>query len=434
MSEAETWTSSVFPKLTNSVNSTQVEPENQLLSLIPEQQLPHAGTTGSMLANLLKTQVENINSVKLETVSPWVDVESLAAMPSHASSSALSELFKLISLIQEMRAANGSLTKQVMQLEQALSQSQNSVQLHKQQAQATVSQLAQTTDKLAEAQAQATSLAQDLATAEQTAQTWQRQFAALSSQFESSQERVAQMERECATTQANYIEQSHQLQQSETTCRELRTRLTRQQRQTLQLKVALEKCLEAPVPSYTDNNYSFTNSSYEPAGYWVSPEASAPTSNPEALLPKTQPIPPWSAPAEFSGFELLNSGASADAISYDWTAIDSTEPAPPAIAATPTIDLPQFTSDLAVDSANQVSAETEASWQELYEQLLGDSAPAVTKKSAVELPQPNGDRPVTNWPAPVVYPCRPPQGRKSLAAIELPTFGLNRVDRNARAV
>lgn len=28
----------------------------------------------------------------------------------------------------------------------------------------------------------------------------------------------------------------------------------------------------------------------------------------------------------------------------------------------------------------------------------------------------------TNWPSPVVYPLRPPKGRKSLAAIELPTF------------
>ena len=30
--------------------------------------------------------------------------------------------------------------------------------------------------------------------------------------------------------------------------------------------------------------------------------------------------------------------------------------------------------------------------------------------------------PKSNWPSPVVYPSRPPKGRKSLAAIELPTF------------
>lgn len=30
--------------------------------------------------------------------------------------------------------------------------------------------------------------------------------------------------------------------------------------------------------------------------------------------------------------------------------------------------------------------------------------------------------PNSNWPSPVVYPLRPAKGRKSLAAIELPTF------------
>ena len=38
------------------------------------------------------------------------------------------------------------------------------------------------------------------------------------------------------------------------------------------------------------------------------------------------------------------------------------------------------------------------------------------------LPQLKTLPPNTNWPSPVVYPSRPPKGRKSLAAIELPTF------------
>lgn len=34
----------------------------------------------------------------------------------------------------------------------------------------------------------------------------------------------------------------------------------------------------------------------------------------------------------------------------------------------------------------------------------------------------NSLTPDSDWPSPVVYPLRPPKGRKSLAAIELPTF------------
>ncbi len=43
----------------------------------------------------------------------------------------------------------------------------------------------------------------------------------------------------------------------------------------------------------------------------------------------------------------------------------------------------------------------------------------LTKSSQLET---SSLTPNSNWPSPVVYPLRPAKGRKSLAAIELPTF------------
>lgn len=45
--------------------------------------------------------------------------------------------------------------------------------------------------------------------------------------------------------------------------------------------------------------------------------------------------------------------------------------------------------------------------------------PRLTESSQLET---SSLTPNSNWPSPVVYPLRPAKGRKSLAAIELPTF------------
>jgi hypothetical protein len=65
----------------------------------------------------------------------------------------------------------------------------------------------------------------------------------LTEKWQQSQQQQAQLERECAIAQQKYNEQSYHLQELENICQELRSRLQRQQRQTLQFKVALEKTL-----------------------------------------------------------------------------------------------------------------------------------------------------------------------------------------------
>ncbi len=65
----------------------------------------------------------------------------------------------------------------------------------------------------------------------------------LTEKWQHSQQQQAQLERECAIAQQKYNEQSYHLQELENICQELRSRLQRQQRQTLQFKVALERTL-----------------------------------------------------------------------------------------------------------------------------------------------------------------------------------------------
>jgi hypothetical protein len=111
-------------------------------------------------------------------------------------------------------------------------------------------------------------------------------------QLQLSQQRIAQLERECTLLQTNYGEQSQQLLHSENTCRELRTRLIRQQRQTLQFKAALEKCLDTPVPSYE----TLEDTAYHP--YDVTGGNTRFSRKARSLFPNAQPIKPWSAEAD----------------------------------------------------------------------------------------------------------------------------------------
>ena len=123
----------------------------------------------------------------------------------------------------------------------------------------------------------------------QAAQRQQILIETLSQQMESSSEQVAQLERECAHIQQRYNEQSFNLSISENTCTELRSRLERQQRYSLQLKAALDKCLE--VPYQTELAAEIGNAPVGAQLQYNPQNASARL----RLLLKPQPIQPWSA-------------------------------------------------------------------------------------------------------------------------------------------
>jgi hypothetical protein len=368
-----------------------------------------------------------------------------------------------IALTKKLRQRNRSLFSQVNQLERSLAECQQALQSQQARSQAQETLLVQQSEEINTTQNQLTRLFRELEASHQVAQRQQILIETLSQQLENSQERIAQLERECAMTQQRYTEQSHQLQQTENTCQELHSRLQRQQRQTLQFKSALEKCLEVPAPNY-EPNAEAQNSAWSQRHLKNILAA-------QSLLPKAQPIQPWSAEPE---------------LSEDNTHLDSPwdQPAPPQLRLVDqeaVLSHSQETDELEEDLTTEPSAEQqEAEADLLVEQsdlgwvyqlldepdadLLVESTASSTdevnlepltqspeerfSQEVIELPvkeesfvtlaastdawaetfvpepPPRQQLPLSqpNWPSPVVYPLRSAKKLQSYAAIELPTF------------
>jgi hypothetical protein len=142
-----------------------------------------------------------------------------------------------VTLIQALHECNRDLMERVSQLEIELKNSQLS--LKKQESLCERSEL-----ELKCSQSEVNRLFGKLEQANQVIQQQAVVTENLTERLEKSQSQLAYLERECALTQQRYNELLYQVVQSENSCRELRSRLHRQQRQTLQFKAALEKCLE----------------------------------------------------------------------------------------------------------------------------------------------------------------------------------------------
>ena len=331
---------------------------------------------------------------------------------------------ELVALIQELRFSNSNLLNRVSELSQVQTECHKALPLYKERSQVAESMLSQQTQELAAVQVQVSSLFQELEAAHQTAQLQQILIENLTSQLESSQERVAQLERECSLTQASYNEQTYQLVQTENTCRELRTRLTRQQRLSVQFKVALEKCLEVRVPSYQSQANTEVFPQITTNGQLES----------QSFFPRAQPIPPWSAqPQSPTALETDDPKDNKAVEDFDL---------PPLL---PLAESPSITDSQELQSIEDTSESEEADWQDLVslleavEEPVTGNSPDNSPQGATVAPSPihpptqldesqeaadvGGSRGETvNSPSPIVYPLRPPKGRKSLAAIELPTF------------
>lgn len=464
MSETNKPTSSLFPEVCTCVNSTQAPANFYSADLFEEQAIGDRCATipfdGSEYA------AENSAFVSWSGFSDEVEDRD------NVSSVTSADVASLVALIQEMRCSNTNLLERVVQLEQALNHSQDELQLQKERSHIAESMLTQKLDDLADAKDQIDCLSDKLKTAHQTVQRQQISIKTLTTQLANSGERIAQMERECSLTQADYNEKFHQLSQTENSCQELRARLIRQQRYTMQLKVALEKCAEAPVRSYQsqddcDRLYGVTN------GQTIySQQASS-------LFPQAQPITPWAVQSpSFSDVEPTKTGSSFGSQSTYNEEQLTTEDQQPTLFNSPTRSVEQsffFT-------RNFDAEQDEASWQNLFnlleteEEETANSADLIldterhfsgeeflrkdalgladldgqlddlnwtikdeSKFSCVDLPQTsqcqpqNSTQPKTtanqvscNSPSPVVYPLHPPKGRKSLSAIELPNFSQKR--------
>lgn len=426
--------------------------------------------------------VLELNQQQLEELEPELD---WVAEPEKEKEVQIDSEFKqLLALNEELRAANNDLYEQVESLKNALSESEAALQWQKKRSAVAEAMLNQQTQELTAAQEQIQSLFQQLETALQTVQTQETAIENYKAQLEITQQRLALLERECTLIQTKYNEQSHQLLQSENSCRELRTRLMRQQRQTLQFKAALEKCLETPpVPSYDSiNNHADAKD--------VGNRQVRNYRRTHSLVPNQQPIQPWSAELDsscedISSFWLESSSSTPN--TWDNSTSDQLSTADtPSPESTLTSEQP--TTKPEIDDATEpkiVSSSDSSSLDEQVENLIqlffaaqttSASPPCVEntedmedaksddevvtpiwktvatpvedKKEPIIVISPSADTDSEEnedfWldvsplppslsestetfksPSPLLYPELPPKGRKSLASVELPNFRPN---------
>jgi hypothetical protein len=357
---------------------------------------------------------------------------------------------ELLALINDLNACNDSLLRRIAQLEEALEHSQSALQ----------SEVERSQSVSPAPPVQAQPIAQLVAELDATTQELQRQqlvHETLRTDYDASQHRLVQLERECALLQQRYGEQSQSLIQAESSCRDLRSRLQRQQRYTLQFKVALEKCLDMSAKA-------------RPAAANHVPD------NAPVAMPRAQQIKPWSTDPDIAppdpGLDALIRGLRQD------SPIGTPPPQSPAVpqppqpepevenqlwqdlervidtsaaahtaapaAPSPTADPAPSIEPVAVPPAAQFTepspwgAPLPAAAAEPVE-AAPTEPPAQTSTEPTAPPRPiqqpvaasyplsgsispNLSTPSEATPSPVVYPQRPPSKRKSLAAIDLPNF------------
>lgn len=458
--------------------------------------------------------IQQSKSTVIDDLQDYTQKDWIAETDSEKQALEDSEFQKLLTLNEELQKANSDLYAQVKQLKQELAEAEKILQWQKKRSSVTESMLNQQTQELETAQEQIQSIFQQLETTVQTVKSQEMFIDTHKAQLQISQERVAQLERECTLLQTNYSEQSQQLLHSENTCRELRTRLIRQQRQTLQFKAALEKCLDTPVSHYD----TLEDSAYHP--YDVTGGHSRFSIKARSLFPHAQPIQPWSAETDpthdtcstlrqhldNSWLDLLTVSGDAendstsisqqDEISSD---LDHTAPQPsPQLEFSPstgevgevadvsspetsnldrqlesliemffasqpapstdTTDIKKI-NDTNTDSLDRLMWGTLESHSEENQSLtniiedpsvaeshLPDLKLSLGNQSTIDSPAPENndylsDLPIGQFtpeplgeyylgqkylgqksPSPLIYPQRPPKGRKSLASVELPNF------------
>ena len=188
--------------------------------------------------------------------------------------------------IRDLERCNETLLARINQLEDSLEKAHQALQQEVER-----SQHHSEAEKMTIAQQH--SVAQLLSELEESDAALKRQTVlaeTLQAQLETYQERSRQLEKECTILRKQQAEKTQQLQATEETCCDLRARLQRQQRYTLQFKVALEKSLDTS----TFNHAPATTSRAELDRTPLLETTTAP--NPLAM-PRSERIRPWSATA-----------------------------------------------------------------------------------------------------------------------------------------
>lgn len=357
-----------------------------------------------------------------------------------------------VKVVQILHECNRDLINRVTELEAELDESRQNKQDQQ-------TQLLQHTQELGATQDQVKRLFKKLEIANQVIRQQQVLVETLTQQWEVTQTRLAQMERDTALTQQRYNEQFHELVQFQNSNRELRSRLHRQQRQTLQFKVALERCLENKISLETGKQTLETLSIRE---------EQSPSPSSAFLTPKAPPVQPWSDALNphHNPLNLIEDGVTSstdsDSLSSElgqdlplskgleslrsYPNSDPGFPLPIELTVSgdqiPVEELPQprflegelerirleYASFLSEDadlfSLKPISEDgtlEPPSPKSMGGQSFNLSGEKSQMASAVAVQEPDQKENTANWPAPLVYPQRRKK-LESLASIDLPSF------------
>ncbi|PSR18429.1 hypothetical protein C8255_07420 [filamentous cyanobacterium CCP3] len=442
-------------------------------------QLPLADDSG------FAAETDDISTVLQHELVPAVaPTDAEAAVEPLAPEPAEPAPENLVQLIQDLNQCNDALLLRVTELEDDLERSQVALQAEVERNQVQTHPgalpLAATPGPV---QQQIAQLLSELDIANDGLRRTTIHNETLQAELEVSQQRVAQLERECTLLQQRFSEKNTALHQADETCRDLKARLHRQQRYTLQFKAALEKCLNmtpgAAATGPVALQGQLLSSAVEEPGQPVamprsqqiqpwSAGSDASTSNPSLthLLRGLRgagpsPAPQRNLPEAPAQVNILEPLAPAVAQASSQPEPEP-EPAPAvSIAPDPWLEPPASPSEPAASTAESPSLFTEPSpWGEPIAPVT-PPAPAAAKTAPID-PLPPVERPPAAAPvapaaaapapaaatapvaataagpalpaylssssgkaspSPLVYPLRSQKKIKTIAAVELPSFG-----------
>lgn len=315
---------------------------------------------------------------------------------------------------RKQRQRNRELIKQVAQLEQALAESQEAVQTQSIRTKSADTLITQQAEELYSTKEQVTRLFKELESAYETTQRQQLLIQTLSEQLETAQQRVTQLEQQERFLQKQEQQQSQRLRQVENTCEELRDRLRYEQRQTQQFKAALKKSGEtANTPLLLE-----IPASPEPM--------KASTESPSAPIQasKVKSIQPWSSRWDVSQAQEEDSKPA-------WANKSISSPEPVSEPATQPSSVPWEDSSTQENEGDpmQPPLPTVQPLSILSPELNREAPPQPVAEPIAprtQTPSPSPEEVFfasqTNYPSPTIYPLRSTKKRKSLAAIDLPSF------------
>lgn len=197
---------------------------------------------------------------KSEVLSPEFDSGRTAEMPESPSGIASSACTRRQKIPQsqnidwhkiahKLREHNRKLLKQVFQLEQEVSETNNRIEEHKARSQSTDMLIAQQAEEINHNQDEIARFREEIEVAEQEIQARQVLIASLTEQLKTANENLAEVEKDRSLLKEKYQQQTHDLSLKIQQIQELSTRLTRQQHYTLQYKAALDEYLDVASSS-----------------------------------------------------------------------------------------------------------------------------------------------------------------------------------------